>query len=295
MTEVPNPVTGVPPSQQGQNVDLRGLVEDGILASGASKDATPVRVDVGRLDQLSSVALNSGLLGTSEVGTTSSIDTYFLILDMNGLLLEKKPSLNGRNHVYSFREDIGEFLEFCMKNFEVVFWSCYNQKNLKAMFQALKNVCSRNCWRDVQRCRSYDQEWCDLICDSSGAPISEGPYFFVKTLDTLFQHPDGLKGSGASADNTLLIDDSPYKNVRNNMWNAVHPSSYQSVNEPAGTAWFRHQLIPWLHCLKHLGQTVPRFCEANQGFGQRRLLPDEGETMRVLNSCRAGPRAIELE
>ena len=295
MTEVPNPVTSVPPSQQGQNVDLRGLMEEGIFASGASKDATPVRVDAGRLHQLSSVALNSGLLGTSEVGTTSSIDTYFLILDMNGLLLEKRPSLNGRDHVYSFREDVGEFLEFCMKNFEVVFWSCCNKRNLKAMFQALKNVCSRNCWREVQRCRSYDQEWCDLICDSSGAPVSEGPYFFVKTLDTLFQHPDGLKGSGASADNTLLIDDSPYKNVRNNMWNVVHPLLYQSVNELAGTAWFPHQLIPWLRRLKHSGQMVPRFCEANQGFGQRRLLPDEGETMRVLNSCRPRPRAIELE
>ena len=295
MTEVPNPVAGVPPSQQGQNVDLRGLMEEGILASGVSKDAAPVRVDVGRLHQLSSVALNSGLLGTSEVGTTSSINTYFLILDMNGLLLEKKPSLNGRDRVYSFREDVEEFLEFCMKNFEVVFWSCCNQRNLKAMFQALKNVCSRNCWREVQRCRSYDQEWCDLICDSSRAPVSEGPYFFVKTLDTLFQHPDGLKGSGASADNTLLIDDSPYKNVRNNMWNAVHPSPYQSINEPVGTAWFWHQLIPWLRRLKHSGQTVPRFCKANQGFGQRRLLPDEEETMRVLNSCRAGLRAIELE
>ena len=186
MTEIPNLVSGVLPSQQGQNVDLRGLVEDGILASGVSKDAAPVRVDAGRFDQLSSVALNSELLGTSEVGTTSSIDTYFLILDINGLLLEKKPSLNGRDRVYSFREDVGEFLEFCMKNFEVLFWSCCNQRNLKAMFQALKNVCSRNCWRDVQRCRSYDQEWWNLICNSSGAPVSEGPYFFVKTLDTLF-------------------------------------------------------------------------------------------------------------
>ena len=101
-------------------------MEEGILAFGASKDAAPVRVNARQLHQLSSVALNSGLLGTSEVGTTSSIDTYFLILDMNGLLLEMRPSLNGRDRVYSFREDVGEFLEFCMKNFEVVFWSCYN-------------------------------------------------------------------------------------------------------------------------------------------------------------------------
>ena len=46
---------------------------------------------------------------------------------------------------------------------------------------------------------------------------------------------------------------------------------------------------------EHLGQTVPRFCEANQGFGQRWLLPDDGEAKRVLLSCMAGPRALELE
>ena len=158
MTEVPNPMTGVPPSDQGLNIDLRGLMEEGIIAFGASKDAALVRIHAERLHQLSSVALNSGLLGTSEVGTIPSIDTYFLILDMNGLLPEKRPSLNGRNRVYLFREDVGEFLEFCMRNFEVVFWSCCNQRSLKAMFQALKNVCNRNCWREVQRCRSYDQE-----------------------------------------------------------------------------------------------------------------------------------------
>ena len=155
---------------------------------------------------------------------------------MNGFLLEKRPSLNGRDRVYSYREDVGEFLEFCMRNFEVVFWSCCNQRNLKSMFQALKNVCSRNCTREVQRCRAFDLDWCNLICDTSGAPVSEGPYFFGKTLDTLFQHPDGLKGSGATTDNTLLIDDSPYKNVRNNMWNAVHSLPYQSLNKLVGTA-----------------------------------------------------------
>ena len=149
MTEVLNPVTRVPPSEQGLNVDLRKLMEEGNIASEASKDAAPVRINAKWLHQLSSVALISGLLGTSKVGTTPSINSYFLILDMNGLLLEKRPSLNGRDRVYSFRKDVGEFLEFCIRNFEVVFWSCCNQRNLKAMFQALKNVCSRNCWREV--------------------------------------------------------------------------------------------------------------------------------------------------
>ena len=96
-------------------------------------------------------------------------------------------------------------------------------------------------------------------------------------------------------ENTLLIDDSPYKNVRNDMWSVVHALPFHSVNEPAGTAWFRHQLIPWLRRLKHLGQNVLRFYEANQGFGQRRLLLDNGEAIRVLLSCRPRLRALELE
>ena len=95
-------------------------------------------------------------LGSLEVGPILFLDSYFVILDMNGLLLEKKPSLNGYICVYSFRKDVVEFLEFCMKNFEVVFWSCYNERNLKAMFQALKNVCSKNCMKEVQRCRMFD-------------------------------------------------------------------------------------------------------------------------------------------
>ena len=84
-------------------------MEEGNIASRASKDAASVRIDVERLHQLSSIALNSGLLSTTEVGTTPPIDSYFLILDMN---VEKRPSLNGRDPVYSFREDVGEFLEF---------------------------------------------------------------------------------------------------------------------------------------------------------------------------------------
>ena len=96
-------------------------------------------------------------------------------------------------------------------------------------------------------------------------------------------------------ENTLLIDDSSYKNVRNDMWSVFHTLPFHSINESVGTTWFCHQLIPWLRRLKHSGQNVPRFYEANQGFGQRRLLPDDGEAMRVLLSYMPGPRALELE
>ena len=121
------------------------------------------------------------------------------------------------------------------------------------MFQSLKRACTPSLSKQLQRCRTFDQDWHDVGCDSYGVPVTEGPYFLVKPLDTLFDHPDGLKSTGATVENTLLIDNSPYKNVRNNMWNAVHPSLFHSATELAGTSWFRHQLIPWLRGLKHSG------------------------------------------
>ena len=269
-------------------------MEEASLASALSLPSLAGEDSGQQLQELSAVALASKFRGSPEVGPMPYPKSYFLILDMNGLLLEKRPSPNGRDKLYTLREDDGEFLEFCFKSFEVAFWSCCNQKNLKSMIQSFKRACTPSLAQQLQRCRTFDQDWCDVVCDSNGDPVTEGPYFFVKPRDTLFDHPDGLKGKGASVDNTLLIDDSPYKNVRNEMWSAVHPLPFHIVNEPAGTAWFRHQLIPWLRRLKQSGQTVPRFCETNQGFGQRRLLHDDGEAKRVLLSCMAGPKALEL-
>ena len=82
---------------------------------------------------MSSLALEGELRGSPEVGPIPYPDSYFFILDMNGLLLEKRPSSNGHDRLYTLREDIGEFLEFCVKSFEVAFWLWCNQKNLKSL------------------------------------------------------------------------------------------------------------------------------------------------------------------
>ena len=80
-------------------------------------------VDAQRLVQLSSLALTREFFGSQEVGPIPFPESYFVILNMNGLLLEKRPSSNGCNKLYTFRKDVGDFLELCVKNFEVVFWS----------------------------------------------------------------------------------------------------------------------------------------------------------------------------
>ena len=232
-------ITGVPSPHVAQPEDQLVMEE----VSHASALGLHFEVDVEtahRLLQLSLAALEGKSRGSQEVGPTPYPDSYYLILDMNGLLLEKRPSSNGRNRLYTLREDVGEFLEFCVKSFEVAFWSCCNEKNLKSMFRSLMHACTPSLSKQLQRCRTFDQDWCDVVCDSDGDPVTEGPYFFVKPLDTLFEHPNGLKGTGATLENTLLNDDSPYKNVRNDMWNVVHPLPFHSINEPVGMAWFCH-------------------------------------------------------
>ena len=122
----------VPPSQ-GEQPENCLLMEEASFASALGLHSKADADSAQRLVQLSSLALASKFRGSPKVGPTPIPDSYFLILDMNELLLEKRPSPNGRDRLYTLREDVGEFLEFCLKSFEVAFWSCYNQKNLKSM------------------------------------------------------------------------------------------------------------------------------------------------------------------
>ena len=62
------------------------------------------------LVKLSSLALIGKFCGSPKVEPAPNLDLCYNILDMNGA-----------DRLYSFNEDVGDFLEFCIKNFEVVF------------------------------------------------------------------------------------------------------------------------------------------------------------------------------
>ena len=141
---------------QGEQPNNRLLMEEASLAFALDLTSQAGADSAQRLVQLSTVALASEFYGSPEVGPTPFPDSYFLILDMNGLLLEKKPSPNGWDRLYRLREDVKEFLEFCFKSFEVAFWSCCNQKNLKSMIQSLKRVCTPSLTQQLLRCRTFD-------------------------------------------------------------------------------------------------------------------------------------------
>ena len=147
----------VPPSQ-GEQPENRLLMEEASLASALGLNSQAGADSAQQLVQLLAVALASKFRGSPGVGPTPFSDSYFLILDINGLLLEKRPSLNGRDRLYTLREDVREFLEFCFKSFKVAFSSCCNQKNLKSMIQSLKRVCTPSLTQQLLRCRTFDQD-----------------------------------------------------------------------------------------------------------------------------------------
>ena len=96
-------------------------MEEASLASALGLNSQAGADSPQQLVQLSVVALASEFRASLEVGPTPFLDSYFLILDMNGLLLEKRPSTNGRDRLYTLRKVVGEFLEFYFKSFEVPF------------------------------------------------------------------------------------------------------------------------------------------------------------------------------
>ena len=163
---------GVPPSQ-GAQPENRLLMEEASLALALGLHSEADVESAQRLVQLFSLTLASEFHRSLEVGRTPFPDSYFLIVDLNGL----RPSSNDRDRLCTLRKDVREFLEFCLKSFEMAFWSCCNQKNLKSMFQSLKRVCTPSLTEQLQRCRTFDQDWCDVVCNSTGAPVTERPYF----------------------------------------------------------------------------------------------------------------------
>jgi hypothetical protein len=104
-----------------------------------------------------------------------------------------------------------------------------------------------------------------------GTPLSTPQPYFLKTLTTVLTNPDGLRDTSARPENTLLVDDSPYKNVRNNIWNAVHPTMFIGSHPERSLGYLEYELMPWLKRMKDSGQTVPDHCRNNPRFGSARL------------------------
>jgi hypothetical protein len=126
-------------------------------------------------------------------------------------------------------------------------------------------------------CLRFAQNWCDVSTYKD--PDNERRPFFLKRLARLLSNSMGLAGRGATAENTLLMDDSPYKNVLNDPYNAIHPVTftYFSEKNTKKNPYLTHQLWPFLKGLKDSSLSVPVYCKQHSLFGSRRLFPGDEE------------------
>jgi hypothetical protein len=110
-------------------------------------------------------------------------------------------------------------------------------------------------------------------------PNNEGRPFFLKRLARLLGNSMGLAGRGATVENTLLVDDSPYKNVLNDPYNAVYPLTFTYFTEKSTKKkpYLIHQLRPFLKGLKDSSLPVPVYYREHSLFGSRRLFPGNEE------------------
>jgi hypothetical protein len=202
-------------------------------------------------------------------------------MDVNGILLatyygpigkEKVPS-----HLTQVREKLRDFLVLYVSNFTMVFWSSMKAENLKCHFATLLT----HALELGKDCLRFAQNWCDesTYRDSD----NEARPFFLKRLARLLGNFMGLVGRGATAENALLVDDSPYKNVLNDPYNVIHPVTFSYFTEKSKKKkpYLINQLWPFLKGLKDSGLPVIVYCREHNLFGSTRLFPGDEDYERV--------------
>jgi hypothetical protein len=188
------------------------------------------------------------------------LSQYLLLMDINGVLLATFFGIIGKEKVKlthtRVRDGLREFLVHCTSNFNVVFWTSTNADNLERHFATLFSH-APGFGKD---CPRFAQNWYDVSTYTDPDNV-ERP-FFLKHLARLLGDSMGLGGRGATAENTLLMDDLSYKNVLNDPYNVVHPQTFTYFMEKntKKKPYLTYQLWPFPKGLKDSGLLVLVYC-----------------------------------
>ncbi|KAL2623302.1 hypothetical protein R1flu_003507 [Riccia fluitans] len=162
-----------------------------------------------------------------------------LVLDLNGLLLATYPKgkkLPDHPHdarvkkyrVYK-RPGCEDFLQFCLENFVVGVWSSAQEDNVVALVDYLFQE-----FVDKEARSKLVFVWHQSQCSKSKFRDPENthkPVYLkelVKLWDKVEPHLPWEKGDYGPS-NTVLIDDSPQKAIRNPPYTAIFPDSYKAI------------------------------------------------------------------
>ena len=168
---------------------------------------------------------------------------------------------------YFLRPGLKEFLEFCLINFEVIFWTTADTKTLEPQYQKLLEVCPAL----GENRATLGRRWCD---QSSYLNLITKRYDnYLKRLDRVLMDMRCLGEYCHLRDEFLLVDPLAYRNVLNNPFNAYHPTMYHRKSKEeerdAPVPYLRHSVQPFFQGLLDSGKTVPQ-CEHYRQY--RRLV-----------------------
>ena len=186
--------------------------------------------------------------------------------DNLGLTVQKKMH-------YFLRPGLKEFLEFCLINFEVIFWTTADTKTLEPQYQKLLEVCPAL----GENRATLGRRWCDQ--SSYLNPITKKFDNYLKRLDRVLTDTQCLGEYCHLRDDFLLVDPLAYRNVLNNPFSAYHPTMYHRKSKEeendSPVPYLRHSVQPFLQGLLDSGKTVPQYCAQNDRHGWRRLFPGD--------------------
>ncbi|KAL9669842.1 hypothetical protein QQ045_007392 [Rhodiola kirilowii] len=227
-------------------------------------------VDVGGTIAISEAVHAKTLDPSLERNHFGSPRRKLLILDINGLLADIVappipsgyiPDIRVSRKAVFRRPFCESFLQFCFKRFDVGVWSSRVKQNLNMVIDFLMRGLANKllfCWN-----RSH--------CTTTKFPSIENKHkpMVMKELKRLWEKPSHAAWEKGKYDqsNTLLVDDSPYKALRNPADTGIFPLPYQytDVNDcslgPGG------DLRVYLERLA-MADNVPEFVR-NNPYGQR--------------------------
>ncbi|KAH9606602.1 hypothetical protein KSS87_019766 [Heliosperma pusillum] len=234
---------------------------------------------------LSSADTRDGLLGVTANSTlpaSQSSDAAILssrrkllVLDVNGLLADivgdfpdrfKPDTIVGGKGVFK-RPFCDNFVDFCFEKFDVGIWSSRTELVLRLNLVSLSN--------ELQDCENaQDQVRHQSHCTQTGyntVENSDKP-LVLKELKKLWEKQEKdlpWKKGFYNETNTILLDDSPYKALRNPPYTAIFPFPYSFRNVGDKSLGPDGDLRLYLERLAE-AENVQKFIQENP-FGQRAI------------------------
>lgn len=200
-----------------------------------------------------------------------------LVLDLNGLLVwrtplqprpgqtdglvgacyQHQPDVVTKRFCIWRRPEAASFLEYVLSHFHVGIWSTAQRPNVDDILQALFTTAQRE-----QLAFIMDQRDCTKVA-GEWAPGSRHKPLMFKDLNRIWRRFDGFY----HIDNTLLVDDDPYKAKHNPAHTSVHPPPWRDPDKQSADKFLAEKGVfrVFLEALRRYDGSVRTFV-ANQSF-----------------------------